>query len=73
MTKDAAKAPTCPADKVERRKVASLVPYAKNARTHSPEQVDQLVASIKEWGWTTPILLALRTTTDPYRKAPADG
>ena len=33
------------------------MPYAKNARTHSPEQVDQLVASIKEWGWTTPVLL----------------
>jgi len=46
-----------PADKVERRKVADLVPYARNARTHSPEQVDQIAASIKEWGWTTPILV----------------
>jgi len=33
------------------------VPYPRNARTHSAEQVDQLVASIKEWGWTTPVLL----------------
>lgn len=33
-----------PADKVERRKVNSLVPYARNARTHSPEQVDQIAA-----------------------------
>jgi ParB-like chromosome segregation protein Spo0J len=46
-----------PADKVERRQVAELVPYARNARTHSAEQVDQLVASIREWGWTTPVLL----------------
>jgi hypothetical protein len=49
--------PCWPADKVERRAVAELVPYARNARTHSAEQVEQLVASIKEWGWTTPILL----------------
>jgi hypothetical protein len=46
-----------PADKVERRKVADLVPYARNARTHSPEQVDQIAASIKEWGWTTAVLV----------------
>jgi DNA modification methylase len=46
-----------PADKVERRAVASLVPYARNARTHSPEQVDQIAASIREWGWTVPILV----------------
>lgn len=46
-----------PADKVERRSVASLVPYARNARTHSPEQVDQIAASIREWGWTIPILI----------------
>ena len=39
-----------PADKVERRSVASLVPYARNPRTHSPDQVDQLAASIREWG-----------------------
>lgn len=38
-------------------KVESLVPYARNARTHSDEQVAQLCASIKEWGWTVPILL----------------
>jgi DNA modification methylase len=46
-----------PADNVIRRKVASLVPYARNSRTHSPEQVDQIAASIKEWGFTTPILV----------------
>ena len=46
-----------PGDKVERRSVAELVPYARNARTHSPEQVDQIAASIREWGWTNPVLL----------------
>lgn len=46
-----------PADKVERRKVSELVPYARNARTHSPEQVDQIAASIREWGWTVPVLI----------------
>lgn len=45
-----------PADKVERRSVDSLIPYARNARTHSDEQVAQIAASIKEWGWTMPIL-----------------
>lgn len=44
------------ADKVERRSVASLVPYAQNSRTHSPEQIAQLTESIKEWGWTVPVL-----------------
>jgi DNA modification methylase len=46
-----------PADKVERRKVADLIPYARNSRTHSAEQVGQIAASIKEWGWTVPILI----------------
>jgi hypothetical protein len=46
-----------PADRVERRSVASLVPYARNARTHSDEQVAQIAASIREWGWTTPVLV----------------
>ena len=46
-----------PADSVERRKVAELIPYARNSRTHSDEQVSQIAASIKEWGWTTPVLI----------------
>lgn len=46
-----------PADKVERRAVASLIPYARNSRTHSAEQVSQIAASIREWGWTTPVLV----------------
>jgi len=46
-----------PADRVERRLVADLLPYARNARTHSDEQVAQIAASIREWGWTTPVLV----------------
>ena len=34
-----------------------LVPYAKNARTHSPEQVSQIAASIVEFGFVNPILV----------------
>lgn len=37
--------------------VADLIPYANNARTHSDEQVAQIAASIKEFGWTNPILI----------------
>lgn len=46
-----------PADMVERWSIDRLVPYARNARTHSDEQVAQIAASIKEWGWTTPVLV----------------
>ena len=46
-----------PADKVARWPVAKLVPNARNARTHSDEQVTQLAASIEEWGWTIPVLV----------------
>jgi ParB-like chromosome segregation protein Spo0J len=35
-----------------------LIPYAKNARTHSAAQVDQIAASIREWAWTNPVLVA---------------
>ena len=42
-----------PADKVERGAVNRLIPFAKNARTHSDEQVAQIAASICEWGFTT--------------------
>ena len=46
-----------PADSVERRPLSALVPYARNARTHSEAQIDQLAASIREWGWTMPVLI----------------
>lgn len=57
MAKTKAAAIEWPADSVERRKVADLVPYARNSRTHSAEQIDQLVESITEWGWTIPVLV----------------
>jgi ParB-like chromosome segregation protein Spo0J len=46
-----------PADRVERWPIDKLVPNARNARTHSDEQVAQLAASIEEWGWTIPVLV----------------
>ncbi len=46
-----------PADKVRKRSVAELVPYAANARTHTDAQIDQIGASITEWGWTNPVLV----------------
>lgn len=46
-----------PADRVERRPIDSLIPYARNSRTHSEEQVAQIAASMREWGWTNPVLI----------------
>lgn len=46
-----------PADQVEQWPIDKLVPYAKNSRTHSEEQVAQIAASIKEWGFTTAVLV----------------
>lgn len=42
---------------IEWKDVQSLIPYARNSRTHSDEQVAQICASIKEFGWTNPILI----------------
>jgi DNA modification methylase len=44
------------ADKIEQWPTAKLVPYARNARTHSASQVAQIAASIAEFGFTNPIL-----------------
>lgn len=46
-----------PADSVSRVVVDKLIPYARNSRTHTADQVDQIAASIREWGWTTPVLV----------------
>jgi ParB-like chromosome segregation protein Spo0J len=46
-----------PADKVERWSIDRLIPYARNARTHTDAQVAAIAASIREWGWTTPALV----------------
>ena len=43
--------------RVEYRPIEALIPFARNPRTHSDEQVAQIAASIKEFGFTNPILL----------------
>ena len=43
--------------KIEYRSVEALIPYARNARTHTDDQVTKVAASIREFGWTNPILV----------------
>ena len=42
---------------IEYRGVAGLIPYARNARTHSDAHVAQIAASIREFGFTNPVLI----------------
>lgn len=42
---------------VDYRPLHSLIPYARNARTHTDAQIGQIAASIREFGWTQPILV----------------
>ena len=42
---------------IVRRRCATLIPYARNARTHSDQQVAQIAASIREFGFTNPVLI----------------
>ena len=37
--------------------ISELIPYARNARTHSDEQLTQIAASITEFGFTNPVLI----------------
>lgn len=46
-----------PEMKVRMVDTAALIPYARNARTHSASQVQQIASSIKEFGWTNPVLV----------------
>lgn len=39
------------------REIDELIPFARNSRTHSPEQVTQIAAAMREWGWTSPVLV----------------
>ena len=43
--------------KIQEIDIEKLIPYARNSRTHSDDQVAQIAASIKEFGWTNPILV----------------
>jgi site-specific DNA-methyltransferase (adenine-specific) len=45
------------AEKIEVIGIEKLIPYAKNSRTHSDEQVAQIAASIKEFGFNNPVLV----------------
>ena len=49
-------------DAIEHLATDALVPYARNSRTHSPEQVAQIAASIREFGFTNPVLIDANNT-----------
>jgi ParB-like chromosome segregation protein Spo0J len=49
--------PLWPANKIEHWPIDILVRFARNARVHTPTQIDQIAASIREWGWTMPVLV----------------
>ncbi len=42
---------------IEHQAVSALIPYARNSRTHSDEQVAQIAGSIREFGFTNPVLI----------------
>lgn len=44
-------------EKIEMVATADLLPYVNNSRTHSPEQVEQIAISMREFGWTAPIIV----------------
>lgn len=46
-----------PTPKIEMLAVEHLIPYANNSRTHSDAQIAQIAASIKEFGFTNPVLI----------------
>ena len=57
-TQDAPEATPRPgAQQIEQIPVAGLIPYARNARTHSEEQVGQIAGSIQEFGFNVPVLI----------------
>lgn len=49
-------------DQIEHLPTETLIPYARNSRTHSPEQVDAVAASIREFGFTNPVLIDANNT-----------
>ena len=42
---------------IQYKATEDLIPYARNSRTHSAEQIAQIAASIREFGWTNPVLI----------------
>ena len=49
-------------DRLEQIPTADLIPYARNSRTHSDEQVAQIAASIREFGFCNPVLIDAENT-----------
>ncbi len=43
--------------KIEYKDINDLIPYVNNTRTHSEEQINQIASSIKEFGFTNPVLI----------------
>lgn len=43
--------------KIVYKNIEELIPYVNNSRTHSEEQIKQIMASINEYGWTNPVLI----------------
>ena len=54
---------------IVRRRCAALIPCARNARTHSDQQVAQVAASMREFGFTNPVLIVLAHLTPTQRRA----
>jgi hypothetical protein len=54
---DTAAARPWPIETIERRPVDKLIPYARNARKHTAKQIATIAASIREFGWTMPVLI----------------
>ena len=46
-----------PAEQIVRKKTQDIVPYNRNPRLHSEEQIRQIIESIKQWGWTIPLVV----------------
>jgi ParB-like chromosome segregation protein Spo0J len=58
MRKDKVVAAPKSPDRIELRNTEELIPFAGNSRTHSETQVAQIAASIREFGFTSPILIS---------------
>ena len=58
---------------IEYMDAKDITPYARNSRTHSDEQVSQVAASIKEFGWTNPILIDEDTSIIRWSRSPHGG
>ena len=44
-------------DKMQQVAIDKLIPYVNNARTHSPEQINKIRASLREFGFVAPIII----------------